>query len=461
MLIVVSFDTVFFSVIAFWNYDTLKTIVVSGLISKGVFAIYYSLFFYVYLKYIEIKDFKSNYFTVRDVFQKLSYKQKYENISRDAIKATEEIKKKDIKYKTLTNNSPVGIFHTRSDGYTTFVNARWSEISGISFSEALGYGWLKAVHPGDIKPTQEEWNLAVKQQRMSKAEYRFLLPDHSVRWVLGNAVPEVNSQNEIIGFVGTITDITEIKLYQQEQTRLKEKAEESDRLKTTFLQNISHEIRTPLNAISGFSGLLDTPNLSGDKRQMYTQIIRQSSDQLLGIVSDILTISMLETKQEQIKISKVCINEIIDELYAVFLKQVVNKNISLHSFKTLSDTESVIFSDKIKITQILSNLLSNALKFTDEGLVEYGYELKSNAETYEMEFFVKDSGIGIKPEYHDKIFERFAQSETSIQLKYGGTGLGLSISKGLVELLGGKIWMESEPGKGSTFYFKIPIKNIY
>lgn len=236
----------------------------------------------------------------------------------------------------------------------------------------------------------------------------------------------------------------------------KDKAEESDRLKTAFLQNISHEIRTPLNAISGFSGLLNTPNLADNKRNNFVSVIQNSSNQLVSIVTDIITISSLETKQEKLKMEEVSLDEIIVELLAIFKQQATNQNISLSAKQSLNNKQSVVYTDKTKIIQILTNLLSNAFQFTHEGFIEFGYRLKND----ELEFYVKDTGDGIEQEQHQKIFERFRQADLSIDKNYGGTGLGLSISEGFVELLGGKIWLQSEPKKGSVFYFTIPYKPV-
>ncbi len=257
-------------------------------------------------------------------------------------------------------------------------------------------------------------------------------------------------------FAVFFNDITDKKQAEIELIKAKEKAEESDRLKTAFLQNMSHEIRTPLNAICGFSGFLSSEDLSADKRKNFVQIIQDSSDQLLSVVSDILMISSLETKQEKINISNVCINSILIELLAIFEQQAKDRNTSLSSEAELADSISEIYTDKTKVTQIISNLLSNSLKFTHAGSIEFGYHLIHN----EIEFFVKDTGIGIKPELHEAIFDRFRQADNTIQRNYGGTGLGLSICKGLVELLGGRIRVQSQIGKGSTFYFTIPYKPV-
>lgn len=269
-------------------------------------------------------------------------------------------------------------------------------------------------------------------------------------------VPVFYSNGERKGLAVIGRDITKLYETQESLIAAKEKAEENDRLKTAFLQNMSHEIRTPLNAICGFSEILDDPDLSTEKRRNFTSIIQSSSLQLLAIVTDILTISSIETKQVKLSISKVCINNVIVDLLSVFKQQSLKQKVLLYAQKELTDFQSEILTDKTKIIQIFSNLLSNAFKFTHEGFIEFGYTLKTDVKPYEIVFYVKDSGIGIKPEMHEKIFERFLQADKSIQVDYGGTGLGLSISKGFVELLGGKIWVQSEPTKGATFYFTIP-----
>jgi len=248
----------------------------------------------------------------------------------------------------------------------------------------------------------------------------------------------------------------EYKAQNEDLLKAKDKAEESDKLKTSFLQNMSHEIRTPMNAISGFSGFLTNPKLSEEKKTTYVTIIQNSCTQLLSIVTDILTISALETNQEKLAIQKVCVNSVILELVSIFKVQANKKNISLYSKQHLTDLQSEIYTDQVKLVQILNNLLANALKFTHIGKVEFGYNLMDN----KLEFYVKDTGIGIDSKYHTKIFERFTQANDSSKRLYGGTGLGLSISKAFVELLGGKIWVQSELEKGSSFYFTIPYKPV-
>lgn len=262
----------------------------------------------------------------------------------------------------------------------------------------------------------------------------------------------IYNQKEVM--VSVIRDFTDRMDYEHKLIKALEKAEESDKLKTAFLQNISHEIRTPLNAISGFTDLLSDPNLSPQTQSEYIKIIQNSSSRLTSIISDIITISALETNQEELRYSNVCINSIIGELNAVFEQQASQKGLILYSKRVLNEEQANVLTDRTKVTQILSNLISNSIKFTNEGFVEFGCVLKGNS----LEFFVKDSGIGIEPEFHEKIFERFRQADRSINRLYGGTGLGLAISKAFLDLLGGKIWLNSEPNKGSVFYFTIPYK---
>jgi len=266
-----------------------------------------------------------------------------------------------------------------------------------------------------------------------------------------HAEEELKKQNEEI-----ITLNEEYKLQNEELVLAKEKAEESDKFKTAFLQNMSHEIRTPMNAIMGFSDLLNDNELSIVKRENFISIINNSCTQLMSIVSDILTIASIETKQEKINNQSVIVNDVLDELHSIFIGQASKKQIFLVLKYQLSTVDSIILTDKTKLIQILTNLLTNALKFTDRGFIEFGYVLKD----FTLEFYVKDSGIGIKKELHNTIFERFKQADIDTSKKYGGTGLGLTISKAFVELLGGTIWIESEIGNGANFKFTIPYKPV-
>jgi PAS domain S-box-containing protein len=263
---------------------------------------------------------------------------------------------------------------------------------------------------------------------------------------------EYISQNEEL-----IESIERIKKINEELNEAKLNAEESYRLKSAFLANMSHEIRTPMNGIIGFSELLKSPKLPEEKREYYSGIIIDSSKQLLIIVNDILDISQIETGKVSLVYEDVIINDLINILFAFFEPQTGSKAIKLHSHKPLSNSLSTICTDKTRLRQVLTNLLNNAIKFTHEGHIKFGYKVIDD----NMEFFVEDTGIGIPEDLHEKVFEPFRQAELEITNHYGGTGLGLTISRKLVELLGGKIWLESQRGRGSVFYFTIPYNSNF
>lgn len=255
-----------------------------------------------------------------------------------------------------------------------------------------------------------------------------------------------------------VKELAERKKIEEELYKAKEKAEESDRLKSAFLANMSHEIRTPMNGIIGFSEMLLEPNLSPEIREKYAKVVVNSGEQLLSIVNDILDISRIEAEKVEINKEVININHLFDELKEFFTIKTSKKNLKLFVEKGLDDIDCYFYTDKIKLKQVLNNLISNAIKFTESGHVKVGYSLTENKT--EILFFVEDTGIGINPEIQPKIFDRFRQAELDVTRQYGGTGLGLSISEKLITLLGGEIWVDSEPGKGSTFYFQVPFDSL-
>ncbi len=233
----------------------------------------------------------------------------------------------------------------------------------------------------------------------------------------------------------------------------KERAEESDRLKSAFLANMSHEIRTPMNGILGFAELLKNPQLSGDEQQVFISVIEKSGERMLNIINDLINISKVESGQMEVSMLETNINEQLDFLYNFFKLEALQKGIELIQKSPLPSNKAIIYTDREKLYAILTNLIKNAIKFTKDGFVEFGYVLKENM----LEFYVKDSGIGISKEKQNSVFERFIQADVSLSRGYEGAGLGLSISKAYVELLGGSIWLESEEGNGSKFYFTFPV----
>lgn len=232
----------------------------------------------------------------------------------------------------------------------------------------------------------------------------------------------------------------------------KKKAEESDNLKSAFLANVSHEIRTPLNSIVGFSSLLSDDDLSEETRNSYIELIESNTESLLVLIDEIIDLSKIEAQQLTIKKQDFSIDSLMTELFHIFDHGQKSSIVLLRTGRVSVDKELFVNSDRVRIKQIFINLLSNAFKFTDSGSIEFGYR---ETENDEIQLYVSDSGIGIKEEHQQVIFDRFRKLNNEGSRIYRGTGLGLSITKKLVELLGGKIWIESEPDKGTIFFFTL------
>ena len=247
-------------------------------------------------------------------------------------------------------------------------------------------------------------------------------------------------------------DITERKQLELKRIAEKEKAEESQKLNNAFISNLSHEIRTPMNGILGFTKFLSDPSLTDIKRKHYVSIIQNSGNQLMRTMDDLLEFSKLGTKQLKTIEKEVCLNDFLLELFTVFNVKAKENKIPLYFRKELSDKESTILIDEIKLNNVLSNLLENALKFTHEGFIEFGYKkIGSN-----LEIYIKDTGVGIKSDRQKSVFERFSKEEKESSKNVGGLGLGLWIARENTELLGGEITLNSKKGKGTTFFVTLP-----
>jgi len=267
---------------------------------------------------------------------------------------------------------------------------------------------------------------------------------------------QLNGKPNILSIV---FDISEHQKYENNLKNAKEKAEESDRLKSVFLANMSHEVRTPLNVIIGFSDLLKDEKLTSQTRNEYIDMITSSSHNLLELINDIIDISKIEAGQLRITETTFNLNQLLKQLMHWIEKDKKDKgkeNVEIILSAPLPDSGSIILTDQGRLKQILVNLLTNALKFTDKGSIEFGYITRER----ELQFYIKDTGTGIRKSNLHSIFERFKQADENTSQKYGGTGLGLAITKAIIELMGGTIWVDSEPKKGSTFYFTLPFKQL-
>ncbi len=279
--------------------------------------------------------------------------------------------------------------------------------------------------------------------------------DNKERWLQTTLSPYARSGN-IEKIIAIGSDITNLKIYEKNLERAKEQAVEADRLKTVFLGNMSHEIRTPLNGILGFSELLSNKDIPDDKKDKFLKMIRSNGEQLIRIIDDIVDISLIESNQLRINKIEFQLSEFIREIVIFFnaYKTTINKEqIQLDAECNIKDGHAVIITDAVRLHQVLSNLLKNAFKFTEEGYIKFGCTTQDT----EISFFVEDTGIGIDHTKKDIIFERFRQGEESLSRRYGGTGLGLSISKGIIDRLEGKIWLDTNYLEGTRICFTIPL----
>ncbi|PKV50409.1 two-component system sensor histidine kinase EvgS [Aquimarina sp. MAR_2010_214] len=247
-----------------------------------------------------------------------------------------------------------------------------------------------------------------------------------------------------------------IKQKTKELNIAKERAEESNKLKTAFIHNISHEVRTPMNGIIGFSELLNDPEITPNQQKEYSKIIIDSSNQLINIIDDIIEISKLETNQVEVRFEEINLNEVLQFLFSSFQSKAISKNIAIHLNNKLTDDQSIILMDKLKINKILQNLIDNAIKFTTKGMIEISCEIEGDS----LIITIRDTGIGIKPKDQELIFRNFSQSEKEVTKSYDGLGLGLSIAQKNAKLIGGDISFASMVNKGSIFTLTVPYHPI-
>ncbi len=289
-----------------------------------------------------------------------------------------------------------------------------------------------------------------KEENIVDFEAIFDRPDGNQTYVSMNGFMETEDNKSRILLV--CKDITERKKYEQQLKQAKVKAEESDHLKSAFLANMSHEIRTPMNAIIGFADLLSQQGITDAERNEYVKIIKESSVSLLELIDDIIDLSKIEVEKVKIEKTDFEIKQIMLDLFHKFNKQKPGC-IELIYDNNNKDDQIFINTDPNRFKQIMNNLLDNALKFTESGFINFGFELKDKF----IQFYVKDTGIGIPKDKQEIIFERFRKIEDNSNKFYRGTGLGLTISKKLCNLLGGDMWLESEKEKGATFFFTLPL----
>ncbi|WP_372745122.1 ATP-binding protein [Lutibacter sp.] len=371
--------------------------------------------------------------------------------TNELLTAKEKVEESEKNYKKLVETMPDGVYKSTHDGKFVEVNPAMVKMLGYNSKEELLA--LDIINDLYIESSVRD-NIILDELNIELGVFQVRKKDGSFIWVEDHGWYSLNEAGEIIFHEGIMRNITDRKKSEIELVEAKERAEESDRLKSAFLANMSHEIRTPMNGILGFSELLETQNLSIEKQQKYINIIKKSGTRMLNIINDIINISKIESGQMKVVIDSTNVNEHIEYIYNFFKPEIEGKGIAFSIESIPSSTENIVFTDSEKVYAVLINLVKNALKHTEKGFIKIGCCKKGDF----LEFFVKDTGIGIPKDRMEAIFERFVQADISNKMARQGAGLGLSISKAYVEMLGGKIWVKSEEQKGSVFYFTIPYK---
>ncbi len=361
------------------------------------------------------------------------------------------------KYRTIFENVQDVFYRTNAEGIVLEISPSVKYFSDFDKCEIIG----NPVSMLYYNPEDREnlINAITLNGELRDYELRLKTKSGDLRYASINARLVLGHDGSLSHIDEAIRDITERKKLELDLVRTKEKAEESDRLKSAFLANMSHEIRTPMNGILGFASLLKEPDLTGEEQQNYINIIEKSGNRMLNIINDIVDISKIESGTMVTKIEESNINEQIDFIFNFYKPDAEAKGILMKISLLFPNKEATILTDREKLFAILTNLVRNAIKFTNKGSIELGYDLVPAEEAQSRQmvlFYVEDTGAGIPGNRQEAIFERFIQADIDDPMALQGAGLGLAIAKSYVEMLGGKIWVKSVEGYGSTFFFTLP-----
>ncbi|MGA8480414.1 MAG: response regulator [Chthoniobacterales bacterium] len=371
---------------------------------------------------------------------------------------TVELTASEERFRQLSATAPIGIYQSDGRGRWVYVNHCWTEISGLSFEQSLGEGWVDALHPDDRENVLRQWRIGAQFGSDFDHEYRVITPDQELRWVRARAKAMHTAPSELVGYVGTAEDITERKHAETKLARARDAAVESAQLKSEFLANMSHEIRTPMNAVIGMTDLLLDTELTPEQRE-FARTVSGSAESLLTILNDILDFSKIEAGKLSLVEEDFDLRQIIEDTLELLAKTAQAKGLEVAGLLP-PNTPTRLRGDAGRIRQVLTNLIGNAIKFTERGEVALQVsEECRDPHHVTLRFQVLDTGIGIAPEIQTRLFQAFTQAEESTTRKYGGTGLGLAICKRLVEMMEGEIGVVSQPNRGSLFWFTVRLKH--
>ncbi|OLC94229.1 MAG: hypothetical protein AUH86_15005 [Acidobacteria bacterium 13_1_40CM_4_58_4] len=348
------------------------------------------------------------------------------------------------------------VSRTDEEGIITFVNERFCSISKFSHDELMGKNHRvvnSGHHPKEF--FGELWR-TIKSGQSWKAEVKNRAKDGSLFWSDTTIVPFCDTQGKPFQYIAIRTDITSLKRIEEELRRAKDVAEQASRAKSEFLANMSHEIRTPLNGIMGMTDLALETELSREQRE-YLETVKTSSDSLLTVINDILDFSKIEAGKIDLEVADFDVRDSLETTLKTLAVRADEKGLELLC-EVAPEVPEVVRGDVTRLKQVVLNLVGNAIKFTNQGEVAVRVQVEAeDGRDLVLRFTVSDTGIGIAEDKREKIFDPFAQADTSTTRKYGGTGLGLTISVRLVRMMGGKIWVESEEGRGSHFHFTVRV----
>jgi len=371
--------------------------------------------------------------------------------------AGKKLKEHERQLSSMVSNLPGFVYRCLYDAYWTmlYVSDNCINITGypssdfilnkqLTFNDIISEQYHSAIY--------QEWDRVITNRSPFQMEYEIITAAGQVRWVLERGFGVYDESGNLMFLEGYIEDVTDRKIHDKELMEAKDKAEESDRLKSAFLANMSHEIRTPMNGVLGFMQLLKEPGLTEDKQFEYIEIVNKSGHRLMDTINDIIEISKIESGETKVVLSDFNCEDLMNYQHAFFKPQADQKNLEFEIETQLTGELAIIHMDKHKLTSILTNLIKNAIKFTNSGSISFG----NYVEREFLHFYVRDTGRGIPSDKKSLVFDRFVQAELSLSRTHEGSGLGLSICKAYAEALGGQIFVESELGKGSVFHFTIP-----
>ena len=380
------------------------------------------------------------------------YQIELEHQNQELLKSQEEIRISNDRYLDLFDNAPISYLIVDANGLIKDINQTACVLLEGDKVSFLTRKITKIIHQDFQDIYYLFFRTLINQKHNQTCDIKLQKSNNSFFFARVQGIRQPGLTAGEPEFRLAIIDVTIQKEMEMKLMAAKEKAQEHDYLKSAFLANMSHEIRTPMNGILGFAGLLKEPHLTDEQQLEYISIIEKSGLRMLNIINDIVDISKIEAGEMKVDLKESNINSQIEYIYTFFKPEVEAKGIRFSFINGLPSQEAILYTDREKIYAILTNLVKNAIKFTEKGSIEFGY-FKNN-ET--LEFYVKDTGIGIPKDRQDAIFERFIQADIVDKMARQGAGLGLSISKAYIEMLGGRIWVKSEKGIGSCFYFTLP-----